>query len=124
MYVGYYLDPQHTQAEFLETTMLGQVQGDRYSDTQRFNASSWESFTRAVAYATDQYAQHRPDIVQGSPGYAIVSIADCACLRHHAGKPLTHGFPRDCPLARGHLARCAGGLQQMCRAQLGVKGDE
>jgi len=83
MFVGYYLDANHKQFEFLETTMLGAgdqpgVHNIAFSPVlhpvQR--SESWQQFVQAVQVATNTFTQEvGPAIQQHRPQYHVIDVA-------------------------------------------------
>jgi hypothetical protein len=82
MFVGYYLDPDHKQAEYLETTMLG---GGQQPSSLNLpfgvlhpvqGSESWRQFVAAVQFADNTFNREvLPALQQHRPGYAVVDIA-------------------------------------------------
>jgi hypothetical protein len=71
MYVGFYLDQQHTEVFYLETTLLGQAdlrpEADPWGLGRLFNGDqSWATFTQAWQYASEDYTRSASEF--GKPG--------------------------------------------------------
>jgi hypothetical protein len=83
MFVGYYLDPDHKQFEFLETTKLGAGPQPSLLRNVAFSAllparlsESYREFLEAVQFATNVYSQEvSPAIQEHRPHYVLIDIA-------------------------------------------------
>ncbi len=84
MFIGYYLDRKHTEIEYLETSMIGDVNLDDYfteasPDSTIQGKSQKEiskmSFERARTYAADVYARHKEQLEGGEKGYSIIDLS-------------------------------------------------
>ncbi len=84
MFVGYYLDADHKQFEFLETTLLGAGHQPTITKNIAFSpilhpaqgSESWRQFVAAVQYATNVFSQEvAPAIGQHRPQYAFIDVA-------------------------------------------------
>ncbi len=84
MFIGYYLDRKHTEIEFLETSMIGDVNLDDYfpdelPDSTMEGKSQREvsrmTFERARQYAADVYAKNKERLEGGEKGYSIIDIS-------------------------------------------------
>jgi hypothetical protein len=83
MFVGYYLDENHKQFEFLETTLLGAanqpgVMNIAFSQVLHpvRGSESWTQFIHAVEVADKTFSTEvQPALQQHRPGYAVVDIA-------------------------------------------------
>lgn len=71
MFMGYWVDEGHTQAEFIETTMLGEGR------QPRSRSESAAQLLRAIEYAAELYNKEvQPALEKGEVGYLIVDIAE------------------------------------------------
>ncbi len=83
MFVGYYLDQNHKQLEFLETTMMGvghqpSAMNIAFSPVLHpaQGSESWKEFVRAVEAADKTFNEEvQPALQQHKPGYAVVDVA-------------------------------------------------
>jgi hypothetical protein len=83
MFVGYYLDVNHKQFEFLETTMLGaghQPGAHNIPFSPLLHAvqssESWQQFVQALQFATNTFNQEvAPALQQRRPQYRFIDVA-------------------------------------------------
>jgi hypothetical protein len=83
MFVGYYLDANHKQFEFLETTMLGaghQPSAMNIGFSPLLHpvqgSESWQQFVQAVQVATNVFNQEvAPALQQHRPLYRVIDVA-------------------------------------------------
>ncbi len=83
MFIGYYLDKRHREIEYLETSMVGDVNLSDYfngedPDSVMQGKSQREvsrmTFDRARQYAAGIYERHRLQLENGDKGYAIINV--------------------------------------------------
>ncbi len=82
MFVGYYLDPDHKEFEFLETTMLGTGQPSLLQNAafswlnQPLASESYREFIQAVQVASNVYTQEvGPALQQHTLHYLMIDVA-------------------------------------------------
>ena len=63
MYVGYYTDREHKRAEFLETTMIGDIDLDDFFPEEKLDSTSegksQEEMSRLTFEKSKEYAQRK-----------------------------------------------------------------
>jgi hypothetical protein len=86
MYLGYYLDAQHKDKSFLETTLLGSVDLNKYAEDGTVlgavatqlgssrNQVSWKTFVYANQVAIDDW-NNDTRLKLGTPGYEAIDVA-------------------------------------------------
>lgn len=79
MFVGFYTDPEHRQAMYLETTMLGSVSSAPSGDPlgmgrALFGDSSYDSFVGAWRTATERFQEDATNLTSGQPGYQLIDV--------------------------------------------------
>lgn len=85
MFVGFYTDAKHRHINFLETTMIGNVNLDDYFPDERLdslaigksqNEISALTFAKSIEYANAKYRQNAARLRRGgSPGYMFLEIS-------------------------------------------------
>lgn len=84
MFVGYYTDRSHGDMNFLETTIIGDVNLDDFFPDERLDSTmagksqremSRLTFEKSREYATQKYRQHEADIHSGEVNYMFLEIS-------------------------------------------------
>lgn len=84
MFVGYYLDSKHKEANYLETTMIGDVDLDDFFPEERLdstsvgktqNEMSLLTFKKSKEYAKNKFLTHRKFINSNNPNYMFLEIS-------------------------------------------------
>ena len=84
MFVGYYTDSQHKDMNFLETTMIGDVDLDDFFPDEQLdstmvgksqNQMSRITFDKSKEYANKKYRQHEEGIHSGKLNYMFLEIS-------------------------------------------------
>ncbi len=84
MFVGYYTDAGRKQMNFLETTMIGDVDLDDFFPDEQLdstmvgktqNQMSLITFRKSKEYASDKYRQHEQEIHSGKLNYMFLEIS-------------------------------------------------
>ncbi len=85
MFVGYYLDKKHKQKEFLETTMVGDVNLDDFFPAEKLdstmhqksqNEMSQMTFDKALQYANNNFLKYEPRFKQHARFCLFLPIVD------------------------------------------------
>ena len=85
MFVGYYLDRQHTDTAFVETSMIGDVNLDDYFPEEQLDSTmvgksqkqvSSITFEKAKEYAGRMYEANRAAIESRGQGFTVIEISD------------------------------------------------
>lgn len=85
MFVGYYLDRQHSDTAFVETSMIGDVNLDDYFPEEQLDSTmvgksqkqvSSITFEKAKEYAGRMYEANRAAIESRSQGFTVIEISD------------------------------------------------
>jgi len=87
--IGFWLDGQHRQSLFLETTMLGQTNLQRYSEDgslsgslaqilgqQTRNQASYQSFSAAISVGLQKVRSISPAEARNNPQYQMIDIGE------------------------------------------------
>lgn len=84
MYVGYYTDRNHTHAQFLETTMIGDIDLDDFFPEEKLDSTSQGksqsemsrlTFEKSKEYAARKYSADSAQIHGQSPRYMFLEIS-------------------------------------------------
>ena len=84
MFVGYYTDPSHREANYLETTMIGDVDLDDFFPEEKLdsislgrsqNEMSLLTFTKSKEYARNKFMAHRKYIRSNNRKYMFLEIS-------------------------------------------------
>lgn len=84
MFVGYYIDNSHTGKNFLETTMIGDVDLDDFFPDEQLdstmvgksqNEMSLLTFEKSKQYANQKYEAHKEGIHSGKLNYMFLEIS-------------------------------------------------
>lgn len=84
MFVGYYTSHQHKSAEYLETTMIGDVDLDDFFPDEKLdstsvgksqNEMSLLTFEKSKEYANNKYMAHRRFILSNNKDYMFLEIS-------------------------------------------------
>lgn len=84
MFVGYYTDASHTNIDFLETTMIGDVDLNEYFPDEKLdstmmgksqNQMSLLTFEKSKKYARKKYSQNEEGIHSGKLNYMFLEIS-------------------------------------------------
>lgn len=84
MFVGYYMDVSKTERNFLETTMIGDVDLDDFFPDEQLdstmvgktqNQMSLLTFEKSKEYANKKYQENEADIHSGQSGYMFLEIS-------------------------------------------------
>lgn len=84
MFVGYYTDASHTNIDFLETTMIGDVDLNEYFPDEKLdstmrgksqNQMSLLTFEKSKEYARKKYSQNEEGIHSGKLNYMFLEIS-------------------------------------------------
>ncbi len=84
MFVGYYTDKAHTQKEFLETTMIGDVDLDDFFPDEKLdstlvgksqNQMSLLTFEKSKEYANKKYTENQAGFGSGKISYMFLEIS-------------------------------------------------
>lgn len=84
MFVGYYTDSTRKNINFLETTMIGDVDLDDFFPDEQLdstmvgksqNQMSRITFEKSIEYATKKYEQHKEGIHSGKVNYMFLEIS-------------------------------------------------
>lgn len=84
MFVGYYTDSKKKDLNFLETTMIGDVDLDDFFPDEQLdstmagksqNQMSRITFEKSKEYANQKYKQYEQDIKSGKPGFMFLEIS-------------------------------------------------
>lgn len=84
MFVGYYTDPSHREAEYLETTMIGDVDLDDFFPEEKLdsinigrsqNEMSLLTFAKSKEYARNKFMAHRKYIRSNDRKYMFLEIS-------------------------------------------------
>ena len=84
MFVGYYTDSQHKDMNFLEMTMIGDVDLDDFFPDEQLdstmvgksqNQMSRITFDKSKEYANKKYRQHEEGIHSGKLNYMFLEIS-------------------------------------------------
>lgn len=84
MFVGYYVDSNKSDINFLETTMIGDVDMDDFFPDEQLdstmvgksqNQMSRITFEKSKEYATNKYKQHEAGIHSGRQGFMFLEIS-------------------------------------------------
>lgn len=85
MFVGYYLDRQHSDTAFVETSMIGDVNLDDYFPEEQLDSTmvgksqkqvSSITFEKAKEYAGRMYEANRAAIESRGQGFTVIEISD------------------------------------------------
>lgn len=85
MFVGFYTDKQHKHRQFLETTMIGNINLDDYFPDEKLdstlvgksqNEMSRITFEKSLEYARAKFAADSAKIERQAPGYMYLEISD------------------------------------------------
>ncbi len=84
MFVGYYTDHSHTGKNFLETTMIGDIDLDDFFPDEQLdstmvgksqNEMSWLTFEKSKQYANKKYEENEEGIHSGKLNYMFLEIS-------------------------------------------------
>lgn len=84
MFVGYYLDKKHTQKDFLETTMIGDVNLDDFFPEEQLDSTmvgksqneiSYTIFNKSKEYANKRYKENQTAIESKKKFYTLLEIS-------------------------------------------------
>ena len=84
MFVGYYMDSKHTKKNFLETTMIGDVNLDDFFPDEQLDSTmvgksqnqvSWITFEKSKEYANKKYNTNVEGIHSGKLNYMFLEIS-------------------------------------------------
>ena len=84
MFIGYYLDKTHTKKEFLELTLIGDVNLDDYFPEEQLDSTlnqksqneiSRITFDKSREYAAGQYEKVKDKLEAREPSYVMFEIS-------------------------------------------------
>lgn len=84
MFIGYYLNKSHTEIEFLETSIIGDVNLDEYlieespdttSNSMSQSEMSQMTFEKAIKYAQNVFDKYRNQLENEDKGYKVIDIS-------------------------------------------------
>lgn len=84
MYIGYYTDNQHKDINFLETTMIGDIDLDDFFPEEKLDSvtagksqkeMSRLTFDKSKIYAEKNFEKHKAQINSGAVGYTFLEIS-------------------------------------------------
>ena len=84
MFVGYYLDKSHTKKNFLETTMIGDVNLDDFFPEEQLDSTmvgksqneiSYTIFNKSKEYANKRYEENKISIESKKKFYTLLEIS-------------------------------------------------
>ena len=84
MYIGYYTDSRHSDVDFLETTMIGDINLDDFFPEENLDSvvvgksqkeMSRIAFEKSKVYARKNYEKHRKQLEGGTVGYTFLEIS-------------------------------------------------
>ncbi len=84
MFVGYYTDKSHKEINFLETTIIGDVNLDDFFPEEKLDSTmvgksqlemSYLTFKKSREYATEKYKQNKASIHSGKVNYMFLEIS-------------------------------------------------
>ncbi len=84
MYVGYYTDGKHKDINFLETTMIGDIDLDDFFPEEKMDSltkgksqkeMSRLTFDKSKIYAEKNFEKHKSQIKSGAVGYTFLEIS-------------------------------------------------
>ena len=84
MFVGYYTDKSHRDMNFLETTLIGEVDLDDFFPDEKLDSTmvgksqaevSRLTFDKSKQYATRKYKENEANIRSNKPNYMFLEIS-------------------------------------------------
>lgn len=84
MFVGYYTDKSHRDINFLETTLIGEVDLEDFFPEEKLDSTmvgksqteiSRLTFEKSKQYATRKFREHEADIRRNEPNYMFLEIS-------------------------------------------------
>ncbi|HNV69843.1 MAG TPA: hypothetical protein PKO06_09110 [Candidatus Ozemobacteraceae bacterium] len=84
-FIGFHLNPDHTEQAFLETTMLSEVSSetadlfpelDEELTAKWRNSSSWREFRRAAADGAEQFEEQKTKLEGSDPMYQVIDLEE------------------------------------------------